>query len=95
LRDYPWDHRRAAVMIAFRNEYGEGYADGVTLILQGKDQLFYYGHEKFPNDIDHLKEEPYEEAKKIVNSTPSCLKPIEPKPVEKPIEKKKKWFGLL
>jgi hypothetical protein len=92
LRDYPWDYRRARVMIAFRDERGQDYPGGVRLILQGKDQLFYYAPKKHPKDISHLKEEPYEEAKKIVNSSPSCLKPMAPKPVEK---KKKKWFGFL
>ena len=95
LRDYPWDYRRARVMISFYREDGEDYPEGIRLILQGKDQLFYYGPKKSPNDIDHLKEEPYEEAKKIVSSTPSCLKPMQTKPAEKPVEKKKKWFGLL
>ena len=96
LRDYPWDYRRAAIMIAFRDEYGEDYPEGVRLILQGKDKVFYYGPKKHPKEVGvTIKDEPYEEAKKIVNSTPSCLKPIESKPVEKPAEKKKKWFGLL
>ena len=87
LMDYPWDQNRADVMIAFRDEYGEDYPEGVTLILQAKNQLIYYGPEKFPNDIDHLKEEPYAEAKAFVENNPSCLKPV-----EKP-QKKKKWFG--
>jgi hypothetical protein len=91
LRDYPWDHSRTAIMIAFRDERGEDYPGGVRLILQGKDQLVYFGPKKHPNDIDRLKKEPYEEAKKIVNSSPSCLKPMALKPVEK---KKKKWFDL-
>ncbi len=86
LRDHPWDHNRARVMIAFRTENGKNYPDGVRLILQAKNQLFYFGPKKSPNDIDHIKEEPYAEAKSIVNSSPSCLKPI---------EKKKKWFGWL
>ena len=86
LRDYPWDHNRARVMIAFRAENGKNYPDGVRLILQAKEQVFYFGPKKSPNDIDHMKEESYAEAKSIVYSTPSCLKPI---------EKKKKWFGWL
>ena len=92
LRNYPWDHNRARIMIAFRNKYGEDYPEGVRLILQAHEKMYYFGPEKFPNDIDHMKEEPYAEAKKIVNSTPSCLKPLVIKPVEK---KKKKWFGLF
>ena len=91
LRDYPWDHNRARIKIAFRNERGQDYPEGVRLILQAHEKMYFFGPEKFPNDIDHMKEEPYAEAKQIVNSTPSCLKPI----VIKPIEKKKKWFGLF
>jgi hypothetical protein len=95
LRDYPWDYTRAKVMIAFRDERGEDYPEGVRLILEGKGKLCFYGPKKHPNDIKHLKDEPYEEAKKIVNSSPSCLKPMAPKPVEKPAQKKKKWFGFF
>ena len=86
LRDYPWDHNRARVMIAFRDLKGKDYPEGISLIFQAKNQIIYYGPEKFPNDIDSLKEEPYAEAKKIVESNPSCLKPIEKQ------EKKKRWF---
>lgn len=83
LRDYPWDHRRADIMIAFRDEYGEDYPEGVRLILQGKDQVFYYGPKKHPKEVGvTIKDEPYEEAKKIVNSTPSCLKSMEPNRME-------------
>ena len=87
LRDPPWNQNRARVVIAFRDEYGEDYPEGIRLILQAKNQIFYFGPEKFPNDIDHLKEEPYAEAKAFVENNPSCLKPV-----EKP-QKKKKWFG--
>ena len=86
LRDYPWDHNRARVMISFRKENGNNYSKGIRLVLQAKEQMYYFGPKKSPNDIDHLKEEPYAEAKHIVDTTPSCLKPI---------EKKKKWFGWL
>ena len=85
LRGYPWNHNRAQVTIAFRDKNGKNYPEGVTFILQAKDQVFYYGLEKFPNDIDHMKEESYAEAKRIVETSPSCLKPIEPPP-------KKRWF---
>ncbi|MBS0628183.1 MAG: hypothetical protein JSS09_08240, partial [Verrucomicrobia bacterium] len=54
LRDYPWNHNRARVMIAFRNKNGDDYSEGVRLILQAKEKVFYYGPEKFPNDIDHM-----------------------------------------
>ena len=89
LRDYPWDHNRADIMIAFRDPKGKDYPEGVTLVLQGREKVVYFGRERFPNDIDPMKREPYAEAKKIVESSPSCLKPI-----EKPV-KKKGWFGWL
>jgi hypothetical protein len=91
LRDYPWDYHRAAITISFRNGNGEYYSEGVRFIFQVHEKMYYFGPEKSPNDIDHMKEEPYEEAKQIINSTPSCLKPI----VIKTTEKKKKWFGLF
>jgi hypothetical protein len=93
LRDYPWDYRRAKVMISFNRENGEEYPEGVRLIFHARDQIFYYGPKKHPKEVGiTIKEEPYAEAKEIVNSTPSCLKPLIIKPVEK---KKKKWFGLF
>ena len=88
LRDYPWNHNRARVMIAFRDEYGTDYPEGIRLILQAKETVFYYGPKKFPKEVGvTIKEEPYAEAKEIVFSSPSCLKI---KPLE---QKKKKWFN--
>ena len=90
LRDYPWDYNRADIMIAFRDQKGKDYPEGVALILQARNKMFYFGPERAPNDVDNvIKEEPYAEAKKIVETSPSCLKPI-----EKPV-KKKGWFGWL
>jgi hypothetical protein len=74
-------------MIAFRDNNGKDYPNGITLILQAHNQLIYYGPERFPNDIEHLKEESYDEAKKIVESNPSCLKPFIAPP-----KQKKRWF---
>ena len=89
LRDYPWDHSRAQVMISFQQVNGEDYLEGVRLILQARNNIYYYGPKKFPKEVGvTIKEEPYLEAKKIVESTPSCLKP----PIEK---QKKKWFNWL
>ena len=76
-------------MIAFRDENGEDYPEGVNLIFQSRNRLVYFGPKKFPKEVGVImKEEPYSEAKKIVESSPSCLKP----PIEK---KKKKWFNWL
>ncbi len=87
LRDYPWDHNRARVLIVFYDNQGKDYPEGVRLILQAHNQLIYYGPKRFPNDIAHLKEESYDEAKKIVESNPSCLKPFIAPP-----KQKKRWF---
>ena len=86
LRDYPWDHNRAQIMIAFYDEKGQNYPEGVRLILQAREKVFYYGPKKTPKEVRiTIKEESYAEAKRIVETSPSCLKPIEPPP-------KKKWF---
>jgi len=74
LREYPWDHTRADVTISFRDKTGRDYPEGVSYIFQAKQKMFYFGPEKYPNDIDHMKEEPYEEARRIVYTSPSCLK---------------------
>ena len=87
LRDYPWDHNRARVMIAFRDLKGKDYTEGIILVLQARNRIVYFGPKRFPNDIEPMKREPYEEAKQIVESSPSCLKPIEKQ------EKKKRWFN--
>ena len=90
LRDPPWDQNRARVMIAFRNEYGEDYPEGVRLILQAHETVFYFGPKKTPKEVGiTIKEEPYAEAKAFVENNPSCLKPI-----EKP-QKKKNSCGVI
>ena len=90
LIEYPWTYSRSHIMISFLKENGRKYPQGVSLIFQAKDQLFYYGPIECENGLDPtIKEETYVEAKKIVDSNPSCLKPI---------EKKKKsflsWLGF-
>ena len=88
LRNYPWDHNRAVVTIAFYDDFGIDYPEGIRLILQARDKIVYFGPKKSLSDVEPIKREPYAEAKQIVNSSSSCLKPIEPK-------KKKKWFNWL
>ena len=86
LRDYPWNHNRARVMIAFRDLKGKDYPEGIILVLQAKDRICYFEPKKSPNEVGPSQREPYAEAKQIVESSPSCLKPIEKQ------EKKKRWF---
>ena len=87
LRDFPWNHNRTEITISFRQKNGTYYPQGVRFIFQAKEQVFYYGPKKSPSEVSAtIKEESYAEAKNIVNSTPSCLKPV---------QKKKEWFGWL
>ena len=86
LRDYPWGHKRVEVMISFEQPNGLDYSEGIRLVFQAKNQICYFEPKKSPNEVGPLQREPYEEAKKIVKGSPSCLKPIEKQ------EKKKRWF---
>jgi hypothetical protein len=89
LREYPWNTGRSKVLLAFYQKDGKDYTEGIRLVLQAHNTLSYYGPKKSLQDIDPIKEESYQEAKKIVDSSPSCLSSFKPKP------KKKKFFGLF
>jgi len=89
LREYPWNFDRSDVLLAFYQKDGKKAAEGIRLVLQAHNKIVYFGPKKNLQDIDPLKREPYEEAKKIVDSSPSCLSSFKPKP------KKKKFFGLF
>jgi hypothetical protein len=89
LREYPWNTGRSKVLLAFYQKDGKDYPEGIRLVLQAHNTLSYYGPKKNLQDIDPIKEESYEKAKKIVDSSPSCLSSFKPKP------KKKKFFGLF
>jgi hypothetical protein len=88
LREHPWSAKRSDVLLAFYQKDGKDYAEGIRLVLQARNKIVYFGPEKSPQDIDPLKREPYEEAKKIVDSSPSCLESFKPK-------KKKKFLGIF
>jgi hypothetical protein len=88
LREYPWNARRSKVLLAFYQKNGKDYKDGIETVFQACNELVYFGPHKSPQDIDPLKEETYEEAKKIVDSSPSCLESFKPK-------KKKKFLGIF
>jgi hypothetical protein len=89
LREYPWNTGRSKVLLAFYQKDGKDYSEGIRLVLQAHNKLVYFGPQKSLQDIDPLKREPFEEAKKIVDTSPSCLSSFKPKP------KKKKFFGLF
>ncbi|MBM3198795.1 MAG: hypothetical protein FJZ58_06035 [Chlamydiae bacterium] len=77
LRDYPWDHKRAEVMLAFYAKDGKYYYDGLSLVLQAHDDICYFAPDTYsPTRMHKIKEEPYIEAKEIVDTSPSCLKPF-------------------
>ncbi len=70
LREYPFPAGRVSVMISFRvsKKKKESFKDDeVELVFQAKNRIFYqaYNYEKPYLGID-IKDEPYEEALKIV-----------------------------
>jgi len=89
LIEYPWTSSRVEIAISSSKDDGSCYEDGVSFIFQAKEKLFYYGKQDEHSLGPKILEETYVDAKKIVDSNPSCLKPI---------EKKKKsflsWLGF-
>lgn len=70
LRESPFPHTRAKVMIAFEDKDGNRFKDNsVTLVYQAKGKIFYRTYDAKNNKIVPLYEEPYEEAlKKVQNA---------------------------
>ena len=89
LIEYPWPSSRVAIAVSSSKDDGSCYEGGVSFIFQAREKLFYYGKQDEHSLGPKILEETYVEAKKIVDSNPSCLKPI---------EKKKKsflsWLGF-
>jgi len=56
---------------------------GVVHVLQCKNIIAYARPNATHKFLEAIKEEPWEEAKLIVDTSPSCLKPIEIPPQEK------------
>jgi hypothetical protein len=68
LREYPFPSSRAAVMISFNTPKKFSLSNNqVELVFQTKNKIFYQAtNRENPYLYDTLKEEPYEEALKIV-----------------------------
>jgi len=68
LREYPFPASRARVSIAFGKEKGTPYTDNnISFVCHAKNRLCYLAHNpKNPYVGKKVKEEPYEEALKIV-----------------------------
>jgi len=77
LIEYPWPSSRVEIAISSVKNDGSCYENGVSFIFQAKEKLFYYGKQDQHSLGPKILEETYVEAKKIVDSNPSCLKPIE------------------
>lgn len=71
LREYPFPANRAHVSIAFRKEKGTPYADNnISFVCHAKNRLYYLAHNsKNPYVGKNVKDEPYEEALKIVQAS--------------------------
>lgn len=69
LREYPFPANRAHVSIAFRKEKGTPYTDNnISFVCHAKSRLYYLAHNpKNPYVGKNVKDEPYEEALKIVH----------------------------
>jgi hypothetical protein len=87
LIEYPWTHNGVEIAISFLKPDGFCYKNAVSLIFQAKGKLFYYGERGEDSLESEIKEETYEEAKQIVETSPSCLKSIE--------KKKKGWLSWI
>lgn len=71
LREYPFKANRGEVSISFRTSDGIHYTDGsVAYVTQFKNKISYCADKETSPSLILLKEEPYEEALKIVNQTP-------------------------
>ncbi len=69
LKEYPFKANRAEVSIAFRKNDNSCYTDGsVVYVFQVKNIIRYFSEDPLSNNRILLKEEPYEEALKIVRN---------------------------
>ncbi len=68
LREYPFTLSRALISIAFVNKHnGRHYTDGsVAYALEAKGQIIYCWENPATDRLEHILEEPYEEAERIV-----------------------------
>ena len=69
LREYPFQHARANVSIAFRKKDNTRFTDdSVTIVYQARGKLFFRTFDAENNRLIPLAEESYEEALKKVQS---------------------------
>jgi len=71
LIEYPFPASRASVSIAFRKEKGVPYSnDNISFVCHAKNRLYYLAHDpQNPYVGKDIKDEPYEEALKIVQGS--------------------------
>ena len=68
LRDYPCKSGTADIMISFHKANGKDQTDGVALVFQARNKLFFRKYDPITDKYYALLEEPYEEALKIVQN---------------------------
>lgn len=103
LREHPFTPERVGVMISFNNDYNNRYCDGTIIymsLIRGK--IYYRAYDPIEGNLIELFNEPYEEAKTIVQNKPlnRDLRYHQPNPYEDYIDQlfkafakevKKKW----
>jgi len=66
LREYPFPASRADIMISFRNKNNRRQPEGISLIFQARNQIFYEVNDSKTDRLVNVGEESYDEALKIV-----------------------------
>ncbi len=70
LFEYPFKTNNLDISISYQKKDDSNYTDGsVALVFLGKNKLFYCAEDPKTGKLVDLLEEPYEEAKIIVNKT--------------------------
>lgn len=69
LADYPFKTNRANILISFSDENDDYFPDnGLALVFQAKDKVYYETYDPLTDRLKNIKQEPYEEALKIVQA---------------------------
>lgn len=72
LRDYPFKSNRAKISLSFRKKDNSCYRDGsVVHVLHVKNKIHYFSEDALTQSRILLKDEPYEEAVKVLEAPSS------------------------
>jgi len=73
LRKYPADHENASVSISFKEKVNRApLISDVCSVFEARNKIFYNRRERESGHLTSIKEEPYEEAVKIVHGSGSA-----------------------